>query len=296
MKNVGLALVSSLLASVPLFGQHTVVNCGLPNNPNPDCYLQESGSIGRLRFEDYKVTNPLAVQFDPAQRAKELAALDPANVDLMCRASANAYTLPAPSITFDKASVVARIFWQTPDTSSSPSEFMDVQFSNFTASNGFTSKTFAFRMLRQADAQGNEVPQFRYDMVAGGPGLENLAPGSGGGFIVDPVAMTASVRGFPNASVIQRQAILGMYLNAQSILSAAKFTVTNPPPAGKPLWTSSELISLAAQAVPLIAKAVDPGNNQAVPLGDPYNCAVTTRGTDYPVCNDQAIKAFLQPA
>lgn len=292
MKNVRVAIVSALLASVALCGQHTVINCGLPNNPNPDCYLQDSATIGGVRYEDYKVTNPLAVQFDPVQRSQELAALGTANADIMCQVPLASYTLPAPSITFDKTSVVAQIYWRTPDTSSSPSEFMDVQFSNFTASNGFTSKTFGFRLLRQVDSNGNEMPQFQIDVQAGNPGLENVVPGGGGGFVIDPVAMTASTHGLPSPAM-QRQAILGMFLNAQSILSAAKFTVTNPPPAGKPLWTPSQLISLAGEAQPLIASAVDPSNTQAVPLGDPFNCTPNPRGgTDYPVCNTQAITAF----
>jgi uncharacterized protein (TIGR03437 family) len=292
MKNLPATLVTGMLASVALFGQHTVLNCGLPNNPKPDCFTQDSATIGGIRYEDYRVTNPLAVQFDPVQRSKQLAALDPANVDLMCRVPSASYTLPAPSITFDKTSVVAQIYWQTPANSSSPSEFMDVQVSNFTASNGFTSKTFGFRMLRQVDGQGNEVALFRFDVAAGAPGLGGVVPGGGGGFEIDPVAKTASIHGLPSPA-LQRQAILGMYLNAQSILSAAKFTVTNPPPAGKALWTPSELISLAGEARPLIASAVDASNTQSVPLGAPFNCVLGPGGgTDYPVCNNQAITAF----
>ena len=283
MKKPLIAIVSGLLAPMALFGQvteNTVQVCGLPVG-SPNCYALDSAAIGRVRHEDYKVTNPSAIQFDPAQRLKELAALGTANTDIMCQAPAT-YTSPAPTITFDKTSVVAQIYWSTPALSSSPSEFVDIQFSNFTASNGFTSPQFGFRMLRQVDGSGNEVPQFKMDVQAGNPGLRNVVPGGGGGFIVDPVAMMASTSGIPSPA-LQRQAILGMFLNAQSILSAAKFTVTNPPPAGQPLWTPSELIMLAGEAQPWIASAV--ASITAVPVGPPYSCVVTTFGTDYPACN-----------
>jgi uncharacterized protein (TIGR03437 family) len=294
MNNLSGAIVSSLLACIALCGQsqHTVQICGLPLANNVvNCYLQDSSTIGGVRYEDYKVTNPLAVQFDPAQRLKELAALGTSNTDTMCEAPP-IITSPAPTITFDKTNVVAQIYWVTPVASFSPSEFMDVQFSSFTASNGYTSQTFGFRMVRQVDANGNEIPQFNIQVQAGNPGLENvpgLAAGTGVGFGVDPVGMTASVIGVVPSQELLREAILGVFVNAQSILNAAKFTVTNPPPAGKPLWTSSELISLAGQAQPWIASAA--AASTTVPLGPPFSCVATLNG--YTTCNGEAqISAF----
>ena len=58
MKKLRFAIVLGLLASGALFGQHTVVNCGLPNNPNPDCYLQDSATIGGVRYEDDESPTP----------------------------------------------------------------------------------------------------------------------------------------------------------------------------------------------------------------------------------------------
>ncbi len=65
--------------------------------------------MGGLRFEDYKVVNPAAVQFDPAQRLKELTALGTATADALCDAPLS-FTAPAPTVTFRSDSVVAQIF------------------------------------------------------------------------------------------------------------------------------------------------------------------------------------------
>jgi hypothetical protein len=69
------AVVTGLLASVAVSGQspHTVWVCDTFDGS--DCHLVDSSVMGGLRFEDFKVTNPTAVQFDPAQRLKELAAI-----------------------------------------------------------------------------------------------------------------------------------------------------------------------------------------------------------------------------
>src|ERR1035438_6896446 len=81
-------------------------------------------------------------------------------------------------------------------------------------------------------------------------------------------------------SALLRDAILGVLLNAQSILSAANFTVTTPAPAGKILWTGAELNSLAGQAQPLILS----GTTSNVPIGPPYAC-ITASENGYTTCN-----------
>jgi hypothetical protein len=108
MKTAFGAAVIGFLACVVAGGQsqHTVPICGLPQSSN--CYLQDSSTIGGLRYEDYKVTNPLAVQFDPAQRLRELSALGTSTTDTMCK-TPPVFTSPAPTITFDKTSVAAQI-------------------------------------------------------------------------------------------------------------------------------------------------------------------------------------------
>jgi hypothetical protein len=72
---------------------------------------------------------------------------------------------------------------------------MDVQFANFSASNGYTSPHFGFRMIRELTKDGTEVAQYQIQIQQGNPGLENVAgipPGVG--FHLDPVDKTASVR------------------------------------------------------------------------------------------------------
>jgi hypothetical protein len=81
-------VISGLLACVVVCGQnrHTVDVCDITavNNVN-DCYYLDSSTIGRLKLEDYKVTNPSAVQFDPAMRQKELAALGASTAATLCQ-------------------------------------------------------------------------------------------------------------------------------------------------------------------------------------------------------------------
>jgi len=237
--------------------------------------------MGGLKYEDYKVTNPAAVQFDPARRMKELAALGLSNADALC-AAPPIFTTPAPTITFDKTTVVGQIYWvPVGPGDNSPFEFMDVQFSNFAASNGFTSPHFGFRMIRQIVLDGSEGPFFQIQVQAGNPGLDNI-PGlpAAVGFYVDLASKTASVIGTVPSSDLLRGAVLGVFVNAQSILSAAKFTVTTPAPAGKTLWSSAELISLAGQAEQWIAA----GASTLVPVGAPYSCTVAA-SNGYTVCN-----------
>src|ERR1700692_2219694 len=137
MRSAARLVVSSFLACVVAFGQnqHFLYICDLANN----CYPIDTSVRGGLRFEDYKITNPAAVQFDPQQRLKELAALGPSTANTLCAAPPT-FTTPAPTITFRNDSVQAQIYYVAPAASFSPSEFMDVQFADFTASNGYTSQ------------------------------------------------------------------------------------------------------------------------------------------------------------
>jgi hypothetical protein len=144
-RSVGV-MVSGLLACALGFGQtpHFVWSCALsPTDPNDttDCHSVDTTVMGGVRFDDYRVTNPSAVQFDPALRLKELTALEPSNAAALCAAPPT-FIAPAPTITFDQSSVVGQIYWTNPTASFTPSEFMDVQFANLKASNGFTSQKF----------------------------------------------------------------------------------------------------------------------------------------------------------
>ncbi len=162
------AVLSVLLACVVSSAQNqqSLYVCDLENN----CYPIDTSVMGGIRFEDYRVTNPAAVQFDPAQRLKELAALGPSTAATFC-AAPPVFTTPAPAITFDTNNVQAQIYY-TPATPASlaPLEFMDVHFTNFTASNGYTSPNFDFRMVRPIP-DGLAVAQFQIQLQVGNPGL-----------------------------------------------------------------------------------------------------------------------------
>ncbi len=281
------AAVSGLMACFLVCGQsqHTVWVCDTFNGS--DCHLADSSVMGGLRYEDYKVTNPAAVQFDPTQRVQELAALGTSTADTLCQ-DPPSFTTPAPTITFDKTTVVGQIYWvPVGPVDNSPFEFMDVQFSNFTASNGYTSPHFGFRIFRQILPDGTEAGWYQIQMQEGNAGLQNiagLAGGAGVGFMIDPVGQTASVVGTVPSSDLLREAILGVLLNAQSILSAAQFTVANPAPSGYTLWPGAEIVSLAGQAEPWIAAA---STSTTVPIGPPYTCTAAA-ANGYGVCTGQS--------
>ena len=283
MKITLAAFFTGFLGCAVVSGQspHTVWVCDTFDGS--DCHMVDSSIMGGVRFEDYKVTNPTAVQFDPAQRLKELAALGSATADTLCAAPPS-FSTPAPTITFDPSTVVGQIYWvPVGPVDNSPFEFMDVQFSNFTASNGYSSPHFGFRMIRQILENGSEAGWFQIQMQEGNGGLENitgLAGGAGVGFMVDTVGQTATAVGTIPALGTLRQAILGVLLNAQSILSAAQFTVTTPAPPGSTLWPGTEIVSLAGQAEPWIAAAT----STVVPLGPPYSCT-TASANGYGSCN-----------
>jgi len=288
MKNALGAVVAGLLACVAVGGQspHTVWVCDWAfagaTGSETSCNLVDSSVMGGLRFEDYKVTNPAVVQFDPARRMKELAALGTSTADTLCEAPPT-FATPAPTITFDKTTVGGNIYWvPVGPLDNSPYEFMDVQFSNFRASNGFSSPHFGFRMIRQLAPDDSEIPQYSMFVQAGDPGLQNVSGlfGNGTGFEIDPTGQSATFIGAMPASALLSNAILGVLVNAQSILSAANFTVTNPAPAGETLWTAGELITLAGQAQPLIL----PATSTNVPIGPPYNCGATSEN-GYTTCN-----------
>lgn len=292
MKTVLRAAVAGLLACVVVWGQgpHTVWVCDTPDGS--DCHMVDSSIMAGVRFEDYKVTNPAAVQFDPAQRVQELAALGTSTADALCE-SAPSFTTPAPTISFDKGSVLAQAYWVPIGPADNlPFEFVDVQFSSFTASNGYTSPTFGFRMIRPLSQDGvTEGPWYNIQLQEGNAGLVNVPgvpSGAGVGFTVDTIGKTASVIGTVPSSALLREAILGAILNAPSILSAATFTVTKPPPSGKTLWAGAELVSLTSQAQPWIAAAA----STTVPIGPPFTCdLIATNG--YGICNGQnEIDAF----
>jgi uncharacterized protein (TIGR03437 family) len=284
------AAASAVLACVVVCGQsqHTVWVCDTPDGS--DCHMVDSSVMGGVRFEDYKIANPTAVQFDPAQRVKELEGLGTSKADALC-GSPSIFASPAPTITFNAGSVQAQIFYRTPSASFSPSEFVYVEFTNFRASNGFSSPTFGFQMVRQEALDGSEIPQYYMWVQAGDPGLQNVSGlfANGTGFEIDPVGKNATFNGAMPTSALLRDAILGVLVNAQSILSAANFTVTNPPPAGKALWTPSELITLAGQAQPWILAATSTN----IPPGPPYTC-VATQASGYGSCTGSAeISAFI---
>jgi len=287
MRRAVRVVVSGFLACVSSLAQppHQVEVCDWTS-----CQFIDSSVMGGLRWEDYKVSNPAATQFDPAQRLKQLNALGAANTDIICQAPA-AFGTPAPTITFQASGVQARIFYMTPAASFSPSEFMDVRFTNFTASNGYSSPSFGFRMARQLALDGTESPQYVMTVQAGNFGLENISGlfANGTGFAVDPVGQTAIFTGTLPSSQLLTDAILGVLANAQSILKDAQFTVTNPAPSGKTLWTASEITSLAGQAQPWILAATSTN----VPLGPPFTC-LTTQENGRGTCNGQdQITAFI---
>jgi hypothetical protein len=267
VRHVLIILSAGLMGVVAVFGQSepTVTVCDLTNTLNvEDCYNLDTSAIGGLKIEDYKVINSSAIQFDPAVRLQELSALGTADSDALCE-TPPAFIGAPPTITFDPTSVKAQIYENT--TGIGPLEFVDAEFNNFTASNGYSSPTFGVRMTRQYSGSG-EAQVYQIQIQVGNPGLQNVPDIPGGvGFSIDPVGMTATQIGTLSSSPSLNQAMLGVFANAGSIMSAATFTST-PPADGMYLWNGPEITSLATQAEPWIAAA----QANLIPLGPPISC------------------------
>src|ERR1035438_7097313 len=97
MRVAALALLFFALGCISASGQsqHEVWVCDTFDGS--DCHMVDSSVLGGVRYEDYKVTNPAAVQFDPGQRLTELAALGASTADALCE-SPPTFTIPAPTI------------------------------------------------------------------------------------------------------------------------------------------------------------------------------------------------------
>jgi len=246
--------------------RHSAQVCDTDNQS--DCYTVDTSTMGGIRFEDYKVTNPKAIFYDPALRLKALAALGAAKTQTLCQSSgAIPFLLSPVSITYNNVLADIREVSFSSGNGTTVQEFLDVQFENFATSAGYSSPTFGLKMARD---RGSTV--FAIEIHPGNPGLSNI-PGLTNviGYNVDPVGGTAVLYGAPPASVELEQAVFAVFLNAQSILKAASFT-TEPAASGLPLWTSSDLITLAGQAQTLIAATANP----SVPPPGPFTCP--TRG------------------
>ena len=246
---------------------HRAQVCGLSG-----CYFINSSYMGGLRFEDYRVTNPKAIQFDPMTRSAELAQLRSSTTQSMCQAPP-VFSSPAPTITFND--VQAKISYDGVGQS------LDVQFSAFTASNGYANPSFGFTMKRGFSGDGTVQSQYHVYLNSANAGLQNVAGLDHVGFTIDPVARTALLFGIVPSSSPLRQAIFGVFTHLQSLLNNANFTTTNPPPSGKSLWTVPEIMSLVGQAQALISATAD----GTVPIGSPYRCTYPTVPNAYAVCS-----------
>jgi uncharacterized protein (TIGR03437 family) len=251
-----------------------------------DCYFVDTSTIGGIRFEDYKVTNPKAVQFDPALRLNELAALGNSTATTLCQSSpSNSYILSPAAISFNNVKAGIRENPFANGSSITLQEFLDVEFANFATSGGYTSPTFGLKMARNRG-----TAEYVIEIHPGNPGLNNI-PGLTEtlGYTIDPVTQTANSWGSPPVPVLLRQAVFAVLMNARSILSAASFS-TAPAASGMPLWTPSEIIALAGQAQSLIAATANP----AIAPPPPFTCTYP-RSTDnaYAVCGaDRSMEAL----
>ncbi len=275
MHNALGAVVCGSLACILASGQtqHTAQVCN-----GSGCYTIDTSVMGGIRYEDYKVTNPNAVEFDPAQRSKALAALGPATAQILCQAPPE-FTTPAPTITFSNAQ--AQIHYNPPPTDQ---QQVDVSFSNFTASNGYASPSFGFSMSQGFNADGSVQPQFQVYVHPDNPGLEQVSGlTSVAGYTINPPGQSASLL-YDNpapSDALLREAVLGAFTHTQSISSSAIFSSWGTTPSNRSLWTSSGIITLAGQAQTLIAAAAGP----TVPLGPPFSCTVLP--DDYTSCIGQ---------
>ena len=245
--------------------QHTAPVCN--TDDNSDCRMIDTTVIGGLRWEDYKVTNPKAIQFDPSIRLTELAALGPSIAQTLSVANPQApYIDSAPSISFSNVTATISEVSYTVGNTAFLSEFLIVLISNFSTSDGYSSPMFGFKMSRNRGSS-----QVYIGFKPGNPGLEQVAGlTSEVGYSIDPVPQTATfvtIGGPVPSSPLLRQALFGIFLNLRQVLSAAGFT-TQPAASGQPLWSSSDITSLGTQASSMIANSGNPN----VPVGPMFTC------------------------
>jgi hypothetical protein len=239
-----------------------------------DCHFIDTSVMGGIRFEDYRVTNPAAVQFDPALRLQSLAALGTATAQAFCTANPQAtFIVSPPTISFTGATAqISEVSYQSGSTTV-VQEFLSFQFNNFTASNGYSSAMFGFKMTRNRGTQSYYV-----DFRPGNPGLQNVTNLTNEvSYEIDPVGQTATFNGPAPADTQLAGALFGIFLNLATLLEAATYT-TQPAASGLPLWTSSDLVALAQQEQTLIEATANP----VAAIPPPLNCSYAANG--YATC------------
>jgi hypothetical protein len=193
-----------------------------------DCYFIDTSIMGGLRFEDYRVTNPKAIQFDPARRSVELALLGSSIAQTMCQAPLG-FVTPAPTITFNN--VQAHIRYTVANGATPDQQFLDVEFADSSASNGCTSPSFGLKMTRAVSQDGLVDNKFRVELHAGNAGLQNVVGlVDAVGYTIDPINPGAYFYGTVSSSLMLRQAVFGVLANVYSILKVGTFSTTGPPP------------------------------------------------------------------
>jgi hypothetical protein len=262
-----LACLSLVCMTASGQSQHSARVCNTLDGS--DCYLIDTSVMGGLRFEDYRVSSPTSIQFDPARRLTELAAMGPAVAKTLCAASPVAeFVNTAPTITFSDVRAQIR---EVALPSGMTIEFLEVLFANLSTSEGYTSPSFGFKMSR--DRGTSEV---RIAFRPGNPGLVDVIGLTNEvDFAFDPIGQTAHFDGPLPVSAPLRQALFAIFLNARAILESAVFT-TLPATSGLPLWSPGEILNLAGQASLIIAGAANPD----VPIAPKTSCAEGS----YPVC------------
>jgi hypothetical protein len=265
-----------LFACAALHAQRTAPVCNTQDFS--DCKNVDTSVIGGIRFEDYRVTNPIATFFTPSLRTQELSALGPSLAAQLCQANPLAADIVnAPSITFLNTQTSISEANYTNSGRAVSEELLFAVFNGFTTSDGFSLQTFGLKVAR---IRGQN--QITIGFQPGNPGLQNI-PGLDAvvTITVDPV--TSSIVGqfgsFPMSANLRR-AIIAVSLNISAILNGSTVTVT-PPTSGQSLWTVANVQTLGAAAATALRNSAAP----VVPVAPKSGCIYTN---GYPTCSGES--------
>lgn len=206
---------------------------------NDSCVTIDTTTIGALRFEDYRVTNPNVVFADVAARRAALAALGATKSQQWSAVSALSGTQGSlPTVSFGQAAVtIAESVFQS-NGQTQVNEFVSIAFTNFASSEGFSSARFGLFFIR-GYATTRLTLQFRPTIdanLAAVPGLTSDIS-----ITVDPVQQTVSIPSLAALETRLQRAIMAVAYRLPEILAANTGVSRGAPTGDRTLWAIADV-------------------------------------------------------
>ncbi len=237
-------LILVFLCALPLLAQRTANVCGGDGNP-ASCTLIETSRIGTLRFEDYRVTNPVAPLANLDVRRAQLAQISLPTRNLLCTTNPNAAEiLNAPTLRFSSVSAeVNELESITPNGLLNQEVIAQTTVVNMVLSDGFSIPQFVFRLSRSRGSalivltlsptyllNGVIIPEYTTPYV----------------LVVDPATNRLNFLTEPPTNAQLLRIYWTIAVNLPSILNeSASYRIPDPTPFNRPLFAAQELRGLA---------------------------------------------------